>query len=154
MKLNPKNILIAVAINNPCKESLVEFFKGSDFSNSHVTLAHVFEIHQYINEFTPYTYPPEDQIENIKEEVENHLKNWEGALFEAGKEPSQVNRVCFFHSSPKEGMIDYINEHKFDLMVVATRRKSGLGQVFSSSFAQAMCNSVETPVLVLKEKNS
>lgn len=154
MNLSPKNILIAVAINNPCKESLIEFFKGTDFSNCHVTLAHVFEIHQYINEFTPYTYPPEDQINSIKEEVESHLKTWEGDLFEAGKEPSQINRVCFFHASPKEGMIDFVNEHKFDLAVVATRRKSGLGQIFSSSFAQALCNSVETPVLVLKEKNS
>jgi nucleotide-binding universal stress UspA family protein len=154
MKLDAKKILVAMDLNAICKNSVGEVFKNGDFSDSHISFVHIFEVHQYFNDFTPYSYPPEDQIGTIKKEVENHLSNFANEVFPKDKMPAEVSTLCSFNSDPKEGMLDYLNDHQFDFMIVVAQNKKGLGAIFSSSFAQAMCHLTSTSVLVLKDESA
>lgn len=150
MKIAYNNILLAVNLEDHCMNSLKEFVGKVDLTDSVVHLVHIFEIKHFVNEFASYSFPEESNKESVKDGVLNVLVSWEKELFNNNKMPKKVINHCLFHGNPKDAMVEYANEHKIDLMVVPTRGKSWMSGIFSSSFANHMCQFTKCAVLSLK----
>ena len=149
MKLPYKKIVIAVNPEDQCLEPLKEFSKNTDFGDTEVHLVHVFEIRHYMNEFAAYEFPQEDNMAEIEKGIITLLNNVEKELFSSLK-PKLVEKHCLFNASPAEGLVNYIDDKKADLVIVPTRGKKGIAGLFSTSFAHHMCQFTKCPVFVLK----
>jgi nucleotide-binding universal stress UspA family protein len=149
VKLPYKKIVIAVNPEEECLGPLKEFAKSVDFGDAQIHLVHVFEIRHYMNEFAAYEFPQENNMPEIEKGIITLLDNVEKELFSSSK-PRSVEKHCLFNASPADGLVDYTNDKKIDLVVVPTRGKKGIAGLFSTSFAHHMCQFTKCPVFVLK----
>ncbi len=144
-----KNITLPVIPENFCFDSYKKFFKENNIESGTVNLVHIFEIRNFINEFSAYTYPDEESTPKIKEQFLSMLKRFGEELF--GNNPNlTLNCFCLFDADPKKAMIDFLEERESDLVMVPTEGKHGITGFFHSSFAEHLCQFAKCPVLVLK----
>lgn len=141
--------MIAVNPEDQCLTPLKEFTKNADFEGAEIHLVHVFEIRHFINEFSAYEFPQENNKPEVEKGIITLLSNVEKELFTASK-PSSIEKHCLFHTSPADGLLEYIESKNADLVIVSTRGKKGIAGLFSTSFAHHMCQFTKCPVFVLK----
>ncbi|MFZ8934846.1 MAG: universal stress protein [Bacteriovoracaceae bacterium] len=144
-----KNITLAVVPENFCFEGYKKFFADKNLENVTVNLVHIFEIRNFINEFSAYTYPDEEMMPKIKGQFLEMLERFGQELFGDCK-AVEVKAHCLFNTDIKKGMVDFLDENKSELVLVPTEGKHGLSGIFHSSFAQHLCQFSHCPVLVLK----
>jgi nucleotide-binding universal stress UspA family protein len=118
----------------------LEWLKGSELD-----FVHIFKTESFPYMLPPTVYPDQDQKVEIKKTIEEIFN---GITKELPYE--QKISHCSFDSSPKEGMVSYLKEHKADLAIVLTREKHGLTSYFSSSFADHLVDHAPCNVLVIR----
>lgn len=108
-------------------------------------LVHCHKIQVYMNELSLYSYPSEEQFEEMKKATDNILKQFAN---EMGLKNFHVH--SFLDSDPKDRCSTFLEDIEANLCVVATRGKKGLDGVFESSFANHMNKYAPCDVLALR----
>jgi len=108
-------------------------------------LVHCHKIQVYMNELSLYSYPSEEQFEEMKKATDNILKQFAN---EMGLKHFHVH--SFLDSDPKDRCSTFLEDIDANLCVVATRGKKGLDGVFESSFANHMNKYAPCDVLALR----
>ena len=104
----------------------------------------------YNSDLVPYVYPYEDQYPAIEQATLSILDSLGESL---GIQKNRLISKCFFTYDHKEKMVEYLKEVNANLVVSATRGKSGLAGFFSSSFTEHLCKFSPCDVLVLRPVN-
>jgi len=121
-----------------------------DLSNAMIHIVNLVEIKMYNSDLVPYVYPYEEQFPVIEQAT---LSILEGLGESLGVQKNRLITKCFFTYEEKEKIVEYLQEVNADLVVSATRGKSGLAGFFSSSFTEHLCKFSPCDVLVLRPVN-
>ena len=144
-----KEIAIAVNPEKDCLEVLKSFKHKGLFEGARVHFVFIFEVQYYFNELTTYVFPTEEQKDSIKQNFLDIVENVKNDILGEAK-PKEVVHQCLFAYDPKEKMVEYVESHHCDLAIVATRNKSKLESLFTSSFAEHMIKLSTSDVLVVR----
>ncbi|MBY0415735.1 MAG: universal stress protein [Bdellovibrionales bacterium] len=118
-----------------------------DLSNAFVHIVTIVEIKTYNLEYIPYSYPAENQFQ----EIENSAGLILLALAkDLGIKKETLVTKCFFDSSRERKIKEYLENVEADLVVTATRGKHGIGGFFSSSFTDYLCKFSPCDVFVMR----
>ena len=115
-----------------------------------VNLVHIFERHTYFHQLSAFSYPSEEQEKSIKESVLNILDGYKQKILAESSKSLKINCQCLFSRTPKETSVEFLEESKSDIAVVATRERSGLLGLFSSSFTDYLCRHTKADIYVTR----
>lgn len=144
-----RNIVICADLNEQSIERLRSVREDIDLKHAKVHLVHVFEIQQYISEFTPYVYPSKDQYADMEKSTKAIL---EKLSTDMGLNSEQVAVECFFAFSREDELKKYLEKVEANLVVVATRGKHGVEGLFSSSLTEFLIKYSPCDVLTLRPR--
>lgn len=118
-----------------------------DLSNAMIHIVNLVEIKMYNSDLVPYVYPYEEQYPAIEQATVSILESLGESL---GVQKNRLITKCFFTYDEKDKIVEYLQEVNADLVVSATRGKTGLAGFFSSSFTEHLCKFSPCDVLVLR----
>jgi nucleotide-binding universal stress UspA family protein len=142
-----KNVVLCVDLNEETLNRLKKIHEDIDLKHSKIHLVHVFEIQYYMSEFTPFVFPTENQYSEMEKSTLSILEKFS---LDLGINKENVILKCFFARSREEKLIEYLNDAKANLAVVATRGKHGVDGLFVSSVTDYLCKYSPCDVLVLR----
>jgi nucleotide-binding universal stress UspA family protein len=145
-----KNIVIAMPLEADLTKTVMSWASHEDFSGSDVSLVHFVRQEYSGYEMTVVTYPDDKVFSEMKPVFETHLKQLSEKIA-PGKKAKDIK--VMLTPSPADSMVKYLEESKADLLVVATRGKTGLAGFFGSSFAEHMNKFSPCDVLVLRPRD-
>ncbi len=135
--LNKQEIVLCAGLDEESIKNLSALKGLFDLSKSNLHIVHCFEIQVYTSEFAPFVFPTEDKYPEIEEATKAVLRNMAFEL--VGKEYGEkVQLHCLFSTTPKHKVVEFLEEKKADLAVIATRGSHGIKGLFHSSFAEYM----------------
>ncbi len=144
---NMKTYVFYVNTDEDSTESFKKINFDLDLSNAMVHIVNLVEIKIYNSDMVPYVYPNEEQYPAIEQGT---LLILDGLGKSLGIPKNRLITKCFFTSDHKEKSVEYLKEVNANLVVSATRGKSGLAGFFSSSFTEYLCKFSPCDILVLR----
>jgi nucleotide-binding universal stress UspA family protein len=121
-------------------EQIIPHIEALNSNGSEVHLLRVAMAHTL-----PGVDPTEAQVEVVKE-AEDYLKEIEGTLRDKGKNVESHVRYGY----PAEEILDHTEHQKFDLVVMTTHGRSGVGRWLLGSVAEKVVRNSPVPVLVVR----
>lgn len=151
--MQKSKVVVAVNLDQDNLKNVLQLKGKPLLEQSGVTFVHIFKTEVYTLDITPFIYPSKEQYPEIEKSVISILENLGRELLspEAFK---LAEFKCFFDISPKEKMIEYLNEVRPDVVVSATRGVHGVKGIFVSSFTDYLCRFSPCPVYVLRPVKS
>lgn len=145
-----KKIVVAMPIETELVHTIEKWAAHEDFSQSELVFTHFVRQEYSGYEMTVVSYPDEKVFAEMKPVLQNHFQ----ALCSKMLKPGVSFRVeVLLSPSPADSMIKTLNHEKAQLVVVATRGKSGLAGFFGSSFADHMSKFSPCDLLVLRPRH-
>ncbi len=147
MKVN--KIIVAVSLEPETEKPLMKL-KDMDIDvNCEIHLVHVVPVILYARgmSLSVLTYPLEEERPSIQEAILAKLSSVKNQIL---PHHGKVKFKCLFDANEKAAFTDYVANEKADLVIVATRGKHGLTNIFDSSFAQHQLKYSPANVLVLR----
>ncbi|MDD4976166.1 MAG: universal stress protein [Bacteriovorax sp.] len=142
-----KTAVICVDLNDQSLETLKTIPAKLDLQEAQIHLIHVVEIQYADHAHYSIVYPIADEYPEIEKNVFKALTK----LAEDVKLPeNRIVKKCVFSHSKKEALKDYLIEVHADVVIVATRGKHGVGELFPSSLTDFLCKYSPCAVLVLR----
>ena len=141
-------VVLCVTLNDDSLDQMKKLKGTPLLAYDEVHLVHCFEVQMYNSDFSPFIYPTEEQYPEIEKAGLEILKS----LSENIKASNPELKV-FFSQSPHQKMIEYLQEIKADLAVVATRGKHGIEGLFSSSFADHLIKYSPCDIYVIRPRD-
>lgn len=145
-----KKIVVAMPIETDLLKTVQDWASQEDFSNAELVFTHFIRQEYSGYEMTVVTYPDEKIFNEMKPVLTNHFQAICSKMLKVGT-PFQVEVIL--SPSPADSMIKNLVSHRADLVVVATRGKSGLAGFFGSSFADHMSKFSPCNLLVLRPQS-
>lgn len=142
-----KTYVLCVNTDEDSVENFKKINSDLDLSNAMIHIVNLVEIKMYNSDLVPYVYPYEEQYQDIEQATLAILNSLGESL---GIQKNRLITKCFFTYDHKERMVEYLKEANANLVVSATRGKSGLAGFFSSSFTEHLCKFSPCDVLVLR----
>lgn len=148
-----KNVVICCSLEDENIE-LLKALKGNNaLENAKLHFVHIFEIHVYTSDFSPYIFPSEDKYPEIEEASKKVMKNIaDEVCTPSEREKSQIE--CYFAYSPKQKITEYLLDVNADVVIVASKQKHGIEGLFSSSFAEHLVKYSPCDVHILRPKEN
>jgi len=143
-------IAISTPLDGKPQETFLKLKNNPIFKDAEVHFVHVFRVNYYFNEFSLYSYPMEDQFDEIEKSVVKSLTDLSGKIFSGDVKPKEVKTTCLFHQDTKEKVVEFLKSDDFDLVITATRGKHGIDGLFSSSFTDHLNKFSPCDVYVLR----
>lgn len=142
-------IIIAMPTENEFMPSISHWGHKYNWSDSEVHFVHVIRKEVYVPMVTIREYPDEATYEKIKKSMLTFI---EAKAKEIMPEQAFKNAHfdILFDPSPAEAMVDYAKKINADLVVVATRHKTGFAGLVTSSFADRFLKFAPCDVLILR----
>ena len=145
-----KKVVLGIGLSSEMTE-LIKPLRDMDFlSHSEIHFVHVFNSTSFTTVFGdfPIIYPVAVAVDPkaIEESVLTFLTKFSQEVIPDNFKGKVVTK-CLFDNSPKDKFCDYVNENRFDLVIIPTRQKRGL---FESSFAQFVNKHTHANMLILK----
>ena len=141
-----RKVIICVPMDENIQKDIFSGIQKLEWlKDSEINFVHIFKTESFPYMLPPTVYPDEDQKVEIKKTIEEIFTGLTKDLPYEHK-----TSYCGFDSSPKEGMVSYLKEHKADLAIVLTREKHGFSSYFSSSFADHLVDHAPCNVLVIR----
>lgn len=125
--------------------NLDEFNKVVNGEELH--LLRVFEKSYYNDEFSEYSWPPEEKFPEIQEKVKNKLATF-GKKIELTPKSTVVH--CLIEDESYDSTVHFLKSIDADLVAVATRGLSGLPGLFTSSMTDHLIKFSPCPVFVFR----
>lgn len=145
-----RKIGICVDLNESSVNKLKEKLAGINLADvEKVYLIHGFQRQVYVDNFFFTQFPFKEQMEEVEKSVIQVLTDIEKSLTN-GNDSLEVEKKCLFSDYPKKEIADYVDEQEMDQLIIATRTKSGIEGLFSSSFAEYMLRHVKSELLVIR----
>ncbi len=145
-----KKIVIAMPIETDFVNTIEKWAAKEDFSKSELVFTHYVRQEYSGYEMTVVSYPDEKVFAEMKPVLENHFRAICTNMLKAG---TSFKVEVFLSPSPADSMIKTLVSSKADLVVVATRGKTGLAGFFGSSFADHMNKFSPCDILVLRPRH-
>ena len=146
-----KNVVICCSLEDENIELLKALKGKSALEDATLHFVHIFEIHVYTSDFSPYIFPSEDKYPEIEEASKKVMRTVaENVCTPSELEKSKVE--CYFAYSPKQKITEYLQEVGADLVVVASKQKHGIEGLFSSSFTEHLVKYSPCDVHILRAK--
>lgn len=147
-----RQIVVCVSLHDESID-LLKSLKNFDWKESDtVHFVHCFKKELFTNDFTPYTYPSEEDYDEINQSIKEILTNLGKEVI--GNFPvKQKIYQSFVSYSPKDRITDYLKESKATLAIVATRGKHGIEGLFSSSFAEHLIRFSPSDLYILRPRD-
>lgn len=146
--MKASKVIVAVSLEEETQKPLKQI-KNLGIDAAEIHLVHIVPVILYARgmQLSVLTYPLEEERPAIEEGILKKLGTVAKELF-----PEHKNLVCkcLFDVNVKSAFCDYVEKEKADLVVVATRGKHGLKNLFDSSFAQHQLRYAPTNVLILR----
>ncbi|WP_127715882.1 universal stress protein [Halobacteriovorax sp. HLS] len=148
-----KNVVICCSLEDENIE-LIKTLKGNPLlENAKLHFVHIFEIHVYTSDFSPYIFPSEDKYPEIEKATKEILSGVAKEVCTADElKNSQIEN--YFAYSPKQKISDYLTEVDADLVIVASKQKHGIEGLFSSSFTDHLVKYSACDIHVLRPPRS
>ena len=142
-------VIVAVSLEAETHQPLMRLKEMEIGLEAEIHLVHVVPAILYARgmDLSVLTYPLPEERPDIEGSIIARLMEIKKQIFPDHK---KVEFKCIFDSNEKMAFCDYVYHQQADLVVVATRGKHGLTNVFDSSFAQYQVRYSLTNVLVLK----
>jgi nucleotide-binding universal stress UspA family protein len=148
-----RNVVICCSLEDE-NINLLKSLKGNPLlENAKLHFVHIFEIHVYTSDFSPYIFPSEEKYP----EIEKASKQILGSIANEVCTEDELNKTeleCYFAYSPKQKISDYLVEVDADLVIVASKQKHGIEGLFSSSFTEHLVKYSSCDVHILRPKES
>ncbi|WP_372653077.1 universal stress protein [Halobacteriovorax sp.] len=146
-----KNVVICCSLEDENIELLKELKGNTAIENATLHFVHIFEIHVYTSDFSPYIFPSEEKYPEIEEASKKVMRSV--AEYVCTPEELKKSQVeCYFAYSPKQKITEYLMDVKADVVVVASKPKHGIEGLFSSSFTEHLVKYSPCDVHVLRPK--
>jgi nucleotide-binding universal stress UspA family protein len=126
---------------------------AADFSQRYdasVTLAHVYEIVAYALP-DGYVLQTPAQLANLLTEFEKRLSEAKAQAIAAGARRVETVQL---QGAPATEIVDYARAQAFDLIVMGTHGRTGLGHALLGSVAERVLRHTPCPVLTVKAKEA
>lgn len=123
-----------------------DYVKGKD-----VHLVHVFKQEVYAYEFSPYVWPDESLFEELKLNLQERLEKLLDKIVLDKEDRKRATAKIFLHSSPKQRIVEYLEDEKASMVAVVTRGKHGIAGLFTSSTAEYLMKFSPCHVLILRK---
>jgi len=68
----------------------------------------------------------------------------------ADKNNTSISLKILHDPSPAKAIVNYVNSHKFDLIVIGSHGRTGLNKIILGSVANDVAQKAKTPVMVVK----
>ena len=68
----------------------------------------------------------------------------------ANKKNISISLKILYNPSVSKAITNYVNSHKFDLIVIGSRGRTGVGKIILGSVANDVVNKVNVPTMVVK----
>ena len=91
-----------------------------------------------------------EQLQKDKDKAQDYLENLAQPLSKKGIHVESIT----LEGSPGPAIINYANEHKVDLIAIATHGRSGLRHALFGSVAEIIVRESGLPILLIRPKNS
>jgi nucleotide-binding universal stress UspA family protein len=148
-----KNVVVCCSLEDENIE-LLKSLKGSPLlENAKLHFVHIFEIHVYTSDFSPYVFPSEEKYPEIEAASKEILTSIANEVC-TEEELKQTDIECYFAYSPKQKISDYLVEVNADLVIVASKQKHGIEGLFSSSFTEHLVKYSSCNLHVLRPKGN
>lgn len=146
----PKKIGICVDLTDPSVTKIKEKLKALSFVDvQKIYLIHAFQRQIYVDNFFFTQFPFKEQIKEVEKSVLGILTDIESVLNESSQR-IELEKKCLLSDYPKKDIADYVEEQKIDQLIIATRKKDGIGGIFSSSFAEYMLRHASSELLIIR----
>ena len=146
-----RNVVICCSLEDE-NINLLKSLKGNPLlENAKLHFVHIFEIHVYTSDFSPYIFPSEDKYPEIEKASKDILQSVAKEVC-TEEELKNTETECYFAYSPKQKISDYLTEVNADLVVVASKQKHGIEGLFSSSFTEHLVKYSSCNVHLLRPK--
>ncbi len=129
------------------QNKLFEGIKMHGLTSENLTFLHVFKEVRYPYIVPPYVYPSEKERSEIKETVENLMREMVSSKL---GDASHCDFICLFSENPKEEATNFLKQKSFNTVICSTKEKGNLEKIFISSFTEYMVKHSPFDVLVLR----
>lgn len=141
-----KNVIVALPADADIQKTIFDKLKNLSWLHD----AHLHFVHVFKEEYYPYmvpstVYPSRDQKPTIKSTIEEIFDKLSTNL-----DFAKTSSLCLFHTNPKKGMVEYLDESKANLVICFTPEKHGITGYFHSSFTEFLVKHSPCDVLVLR----
>ena len=144
-----RNIVVCIDNLKSFEETHVkDQFLKDELAGQNVTFLHVFEKTFYNDEFSEYSWPPEERFEEIEQKVDARL-NSIASHFSGVYASSKVK--CIISDEARMSVTTYLKDTDADMVIVHSRGLSELEELFLSSMTEHLVRNTRCPVLVLRE---
>ena len=141
-----KNIVVCMPMDEKAQNAIIKRLAGVDWlKEASFDFVHVFKEENYPYMVPPTIYPNKDQKVEIKQTIE---EIFDGLAKDLAL--SKKTSTCLFHSSPKEGMVEYLRKGNQDLVISHTQEKHDLKDYFHSSFTEYLIKHAPCDVLTIR----
>lgn len=147
MKAN--KVVVAVSLEFETYGPLVKIKEFDISPDAEIHLVHVVPIILYGRGLHPsvLTYPLVEERPKIREAILTKLKSIKNEIF---PNHEKVFLECLFDSNEKMAFASYAEKQQADLVVVATRSKGAMMNIFDSSFAHYQLRHNSSNLLILR----
>jgi nucleotide-binding universal stress UspA family protein len=146
-----KNIILCARMDEACFEALKLLPTRYDLSNAKIYLVHGVKVEPYTYDFFTAYYPTQEQYEPLRKQMLD-LLNAQAGKFKNAQSKTDFEAKVFLDANPKEKVLQLVSELKANLIVTTTKRRSGVANLFHSSFSSHLVAHAPCDVLVLREK--
>lgn len=142
-----KKIVLACSMDEDFLENLGRLREMVRFNDFDWYFVHIALSGYYLNDLVPFSFPDEKQRKEIEKIIGDKLNAYRDKIMPEG---NTAIIECLFSTDPKVEMLNYLKEIEAQLVVVSTKAKAGIKNLFTSSFAEYMVRHSPCDVLVLR----
>ncbi len=139
-----KKICCAIDFSEPSRAAMEEAARLTRLFQAELTLLHIYEARAASPEILLSDY------EHAVPDLERHMGEWQLAAERVAGRPV---RTVILTGSPAAEIIRFVQEGLYDLVVTATRGRTGLKHIVLGSVAERVVREAECPVLVFRRRN-
>ena len=146
IKMEFKNILVAYNSSGFSNRAFKSALDIAEANKSKITIATVVTgVYQPSIGFT-MKYA-EDMLEKHRRLIKKIFSKLESA---AKKKGVGISLKILHNPSVSNGILNYVNSHKYDLVVIGSHGRKGLNKLILGSVANDVAHKAKTPVMVVK----
>ena len=145
-----KKVVICANINDEFINAVHKISHITQLKGAEVHLVHCMKNEPYLYDFPTAFYPTEEQREGIKSSIEEILDNQKTIISKESDVGSFQVKVLL-SASPGEKIVKYLEEIKADLVVAVTGERSGIANLFRSSFSNYLNQHAPCDVYILRD---
>lgn len=145
-----KKIVLCARIDESCFKTLQKYAKSTDLTETKLHLVHCIKVEPYTYDFFTAYYPTQEQYEPLRKQLQELLEDQAKKLC-AAQGSLDVEVTVLLDANPKEKIASLVSELKADMVVSTTKKRSGMANLFHSSFSSYLVGHAGCDVLVLRE---